>query len=175
MTTTKRYPLPLAPGETRIATTADGTTVHLYWSAGGSTTTAAVRRPDGTTLQSWTEADHLAVLQIFTLSCAKLAAVLPAYPVAACADCGTDVNAPGARGLIVSTVIGKAVTEAICCHDPLDSSATLAVSACMAGFLDRAAGLLHAPVEHHGGGYAEVFVDDTHYVKISPAFGPILV
>lgn len=91
---------------------------------------------------------------------------------ATCADCGIDVSA---GALIVSTVIGPNVLEALCCHDPRDGRNTLAVSACMAGFLDRAATLLHAPVEHHGNGYAEVFVDDTHYVKISPSFGPVLV
>lgn len=86
-------------------------------------------------------------------------------PVAPCADCGTDVNAPGVQGLIVSTVIGKVVTEVISCSAP----------ACMDGFLDRAAAVLGAPADRYGHGYAEVVVDDTHYVKISPAFGPILV
>lgn len=85
------------------------------------------------------------------------------YPPAPCADCGIDANVAGA--LIVSTVIGSAVTEAICCT---------VSPACLAGFLTRAHGVLGAPIENHGHGYAEVFVDDTHFVKISPAFGPIL-
>ena len=87
------------------------------------------------------------------------------YPKAPCGDCGTDANAAGGA-LIVSTVIGKAVTEAICCT---------VNAGCAAGFLRRASDVLHAEIEIHGHGYAEVFVDDTHYVKISPTFGPVLI
>lgn len=89
---------------------------------------------------------------------------------ATCGDCGLNTD----KILIVSTVIGKSVVETLCCHDPRDSADTLAVSACMAGFLDRAAAVLHATIEHQGHGYAEVFVDDDHFVKISPTSGAIL-
>lgn len=87
------------------------------------------------------------------------------FPPVRCADCGDDVNAAGNGALIVSTVIGRNVLEAIACTGR---------PACARGFLDRAAELLHAPVEIHGGGYAEVFADDTHFVKVTPSFGPIL-
>lgn len=93
------------------------------------------------------------------------------YPKAPCGDCGADANVAGA--LIVSTVIGKAVAETICCT-PANVATTLDGNTCVARFLLRASDVLHAPIQFHGGGYAEVFVDDTHYVKIGPAFGPIL-
>jgi hypothetical protein len=64
--------------------------------------------------------------------------------------------------LIVSTVIGKATSGSVSCRN------------CVGGFLERAAAVLHAPIEDHGHDYAEVFVDDTHYVKVTPTFGPVL-
>lgn len=82
---------------------------------------------------------------------------------AKCGDCGTDVS-QGA--LIVSTVVGTATSEALCCTvDP----------ACMGGFLRRARQVFGAPIQVHGGGYAEVFVDDNHFTKISPSSGPVYV
>jgi hypothetical protein len=93
------------------------------------------------------------------------------YLKAPCADCGVDANVTGA--LIVSTVIGPNVLEAICCA-PANVATTLDGNTCMARFLLRASAALHAPIQFHGHGYAEVFVDDTHFVKISPAFGLVL-
>lgn len=76
-----------------------------------------------------------------------------------CGDCGIDV---GQGGLIVSTVVGTAASEALCCTvDP----------ACMGGFLRRAHQVFGAPIQVHGGGYAEVFLDDNHFTKISPSSG----
>lgn len=90
-------------------------------------------------------------------------------PIYTCPDCGENVS-DGA--LIVSTVIGPNVLENICCI-PANIGTTLDGNTCMARFLVRASTLLHAPIEWAGGGYASVFVDDDHFVKISPTFGPL--
>lgn len=82
---------------------------------------------------------------------------------AKCRDCGVDVSQ---NALIVSTVVGKVVTEALCCTTN---------AACFDGFLDRASRVFHAPIEIYGGGNAAVFVDDNHFTKISPSFGPVYV
>ena len=84
---------------------------------------------------------------------------------ATCGDCGTDVS----RGaLIVSTVICKVAVETLCCV-PIGPG----WSDCALGFMERAARALGAEVEDHGHGHADVFVDDDHFVKIVPRFGPI--
>lgn len=83
---------------------------------------------------------------------------IPLNQLAVCQDChqhSEDMH-------LVSTVIGKAVTVVPSCP------------ACLRGFAERGSAVLRAPIEDHGHGYLEVFVDDTHYVKTSPTFGPVL-
>lgn len=87
-----------------------------------------------------------------------------------CPDCGVDVSA---GALIISTVVGPNVMENVCCV-PVGVADTLDGNTCMARFLLRASNLLHAPIEWYGHGYAEVFVDDNHFLKISPSFGPLV-
>lgn len=51
---------------------------------------------------------------------------------------------------------------------PANAAELIVCSACRLDVLDRAAWALKRPVSEHGQGYADVFVDDTHFVMAQP-------